>query len=93
MTPNAERPALMIPTAAELANIQDDLRGAEGTKSALAIFLVFLSVVGGLLGLLFASQATMGVAFLAFSILLAVFARIVQANAHHAAVMKQLRRR
>jgi hypothetical protein len=55
------------------------------------IFLTFLAVVGGLLGLLFASQATIGVAFLAFSILPAVFARIAQANAHHAAVMKQLR--
>ena len=93
MTPNAERPAIVISTAAELTNIQDDMWAPEGTKSGFAIFLVFLAVIGGFLGLLFASQATMGVAFLAFSILLAVFARIVQANAHHAAMMKQLRRR
>jgi hypothetical protein len=48
--------------------------------------------MGGFLGLLFASQATMGVAFLAFSILLAVIARTAQAGAQHAALVKALRR-
>jgi hypothetical protein len=65
---------------------------AEGTKSRLAAFLVFLAVMGGFLGLLFASQATMGVAFLAFSILLAIIARTAQAGAQHAALVKALRR-
>lgn len=55
MTPNAERPAIVIPTAAELTNIQDDMWAPEGTKSGFAIFLVFLAVIGGFLGLLFAS--------------------------------------
>ena len=83
----------MIPTAAELAEIHDEMRGAEGTRSGFSTFLVVLSTIGGLFGLLLASQATMGVAVLAFSVLLAVFARMVQANAHHSALVKQLRRR
>jgi hypothetical protein len=42
--------------------------------------------------MLFASQATLGVAILAFSVLLAVVSRIVQANKHHAALMKRIGR-
>ena len=81
------------PTAAELANIQDDLRGAEGTRLALAIFLVLLGSDRWTSRSVVRLSATMGVAFLAFSILLAVFARIGQATAHHAALVKHLRRR
>jgi hypothetical protein len=69
-----DHPALI---SAERVQAQEDLRGVEGTNSALMRFLVFLAVAGGLFGLLLTSQATSGVAVLAFSILLSVIARIV----------------
>jgi hypothetical protein len=69
-----DHPALI---SAERVQAQEDLGGVEGTNSALMRFLVCLAVAGGLFGLLLTSQATSGVAVLAFSILLSVIARIV----------------
>lgn len=79
--------------AAMLAHSQDELHGAEGTRNLLVQFLIFCAVTGGLLGLLFASQATLGAAMVGYAVLLAVLARLAQANAHHAAVIKYIRRR
>lgn len=64
-----------------------------GVHSAVATILMFLAVAGGLIGLLFASQATAGVAILAFAILVAIWARIVQANYHQQALLEALRQR
>jgi uncharacterized membrane protein (UPF0136 family) len=83
----------MITTSPELTNSQDEIRGVDSTHSAGAYFLLVLAFIGGLIGLLFSSQATSGVAILAFSILLAIVARILQANVHHAALLRQIRRR
>jgi len=49
----------------------------------LAALLVFLGVVAGVLGLASLSQATAGVGGIAFGCLLAIFARMAQASAHH----------
>ena len=49
----------------------------------MTVLLVVLSVLGGLLGLVLLSNATMGVGTLAFAILLAILARINQASEHH----------
>ena len=46
--------------------------------------LCFLaSILAGLGGLLFLSQATMGVGIIGFALLLGVFARLLQAQANH----------
>jgi hypothetical protein len=47
------------------------------------IFLVVLALLFGLGGLVFASEATAGVAAIAFGCLLAILARIEQAGRHH----------
>lgn len=45
--------------------------------------LVILAILAGLLGLALASQATLGVALIGAGCLLAILARIAQANEHH----------
>ena len=45
---------------------------------------------GGVFGLALASQATAGVAVLAFCCLLAILSRVFQASSHHEALMKQI---
>ena len=51
------------------------------------ILLVIVSVLFGIGGLFFASQATAGVAAITFACLLAIFARIEQAGRHHNELM------
>lgn len=53
-------------------------------------FLVIVSVLAGLAGLAFLSQATLGAGLICFAILLAVLARIAQAAAHAAALKSEL---
>lgn len=45
--------------------------------------LIVIAVLAALLGLILVSQATAGVAIIAFACLLAIFARIAQAESHH----------
>lgn len=45
--------------------------------------LVLVAALAGVVGLLFSSQATSGVAIVAFACLLAIFARIAQAAHQH----------
>ena len=52
--------------------------------------LVVLAVLVSLLGLLALSQATTGVGLIAASCLLAIFARISQANHHHRKLISML---
>jgi hypothetical protein len=52
-----------------------------------AVLLIILAVLAGLFGIAGASRATGGVAGIAFACLLAIFARIAQASAHHKAMM------
>lgn len=66
--------------------------GPELTGSPLAWVLGLLAFGAGAVGLLFASQATAGVAILAFAILLAIFARMAQARSQHAALLQRLGR-
>jgi hypothetical protein len=66
---------------------------AEATTRAVplsggAIVLLVLAVLGGLLGLLFLSQATTGVGLMTVACLLAICARIAQAGTHHTAMMR-----
>lgn len=49
----------------------------------LTVLLVVVAVIAGLIGLLFSSEATAGVAIISFACLLAIFARISQAAAQH----------
>lgn len=49
--------------------------------------IVVASFLGGVAGLFLLSEATFGVGVLAFSILLAVLARMNQADAHHREAM------
>ncbi len=51
----------------------------------LTALLVAVAAFTGVAGLAFASEATMGVAIIAFACLLAIFARIAQAAAQYAA--------
>jgi len=52
------------------------------------VVLIVFAVLFGLGGLVFASEATSGVAVIAFGCLLAIFARIAQAGRHHDETMK-----
>ena len=45
--------------------------------------LIVLALLAGFLGLVFASQATIGVGLVGFGCLLAILARIRQADVHH----------
>jgi hypothetical protein len=54
--------------------------------------LVLISVIGMIAGFLFLSQATQGVGILAIAILFAAWARIAQANKHHAEVLEKIDR-
>ena len=57
----------------------------------MTVVLVVLACLGALVGFVFASQATMGVALLAAACLLAIFARIAQASSHHDELKRLLR--
>jgi hypothetical protein len=57
------------------------------------LLLVIVACIIAALGLALTSQATTGVGVMCGSVLLAIFARIAQAAAHHKAVMRQLGRR
>jgi hypothetical protein len=48
--------------------------------------LIVLALLAGVLGVVFASQATMGVAFVGFGCLCAILARLRQADIHHHAL-------
>lgn len=50
---------------------------------------VTLSVLAGFGGLLFLSNATAGVGLIAFALLMAVFARLLQADKHHRALLQR----
>ena len=54
--------------------------------------LVLISIIGMIAGFLFLSQATQGVGILAVAILFAAWARIAQANKHHAEVLEKIDR-
>jgi hypothetical protein len=56
----------------------------------LAAALVVMALLGTVAGILFASQATAGVALVSASCLLAILARMAQASAHHEALMRQI---
>ncbi len=58
-----------------------------------AYLLVLAAVLIGLLGLLFASQATGGAAVVGFACLLGIWARIWQAAVHHRDLVAQLAQR
>jgi hypothetical protein len=49
----------------------------------MSTFLAVVSLLVALLGLLFASQATIGVALVCFGCLLAIYARLAQAHVYH----------
>lgn len=49
----------------------------------LGMLMAWLALVGGIIGLGSASQATLGVAILAACCLLGIFARMAQASAQH----------
>lgn len=49
----------------------------------LTTLLVFLAVIIGAAGVVFSSEATLGVALVALACLLAIFGRIAQAAHHH----------
>src|SRR5262245_30310372 len=49
----------------------------------MAIFLAVVGSVAAVLGLLLASQATQGVALIAFGCFLGILSRLAQAHAHH----------
>ena len=57
----------------------------------MTVVLVVLARLGALVGFVFASQATMGVAILAAACLLAILARIAQASSHHDELKRMLR--
>lgn len=59
----------------------------------LGVLTAFVALVGGLLGLVLASEATIGVAVLAFCCLLAVIARMAQASAQHREIERLLEAR
>jgi hypothetical protein len=61
--------------------------------SAGAIILMVISCVVAAIGLVSLSQATAGVGGISIAVLLAVFARIAQASAHHKAVLRTLQPR
>lgn len=48
----------------------------------MVVLLVILALLAGAVGLLFTSQATMGVAIVGFACLLGIVARIVQSADH-----------
>ncbi len=56
----------------------------------MSIILVFLSIISAVGGFFSLSQATMGVGILAVSCLLAILARIAQADAHHKELVKMV---
>lgn len=45
--------------------------------------LMVVALIAGLVGLVMSSQATSGVAIIAFGCLIAIVARLVQADKHH----------
>lgn len=53
----------------------------------MTILLALLAISLGVGGLLFTSQATLGVAIVGVGCIVAVWARIVQASDHHSAAM------
>ena len=55
----------------------------------MAIILVILALISGVIGFFSISQATTGVGFLAAACLLAILARISQADKHHKEVIEQ----
>src|SRR5207247_4382801 len=57
----------------------------------MVLLLSLAALIVALLGALFLTQATMGVGILAGACLLAIFARIVQAAHHHAALLRSQR--
>lgn len=79
--PHCQRPLTgkaMQQTAAGLA-----ARGAPDGFPAIAALMLVAALGACGLGLLFASQATIGVAAVAVGCVLAVWARMLQASAHH----------
>jgi hypothetical protein len=58
-----------------------------------AILLLVLAALGLPVGLIFASQATMGAVILAVCCLMAIVARICQASAYHREMLRALESR
>ncbi len=59
----------------------------------MVIMLLVLALASALVALFTVNQATMGVGFLIFGCLLAIVARIVQAQQHHKALVDIMRTR
>lgn len=58
-------------------------------QSTMPVLLVLVAVLAGLAGLVTLSQATMGVGMMAAACLCAILARMAQAHAQHAALMRR----
>lgn len=66
---------------------------AKPVRSGGMVLMLVLAIVAGGVGLLALSNATLGVGLLACACLLAIAARIVQAEAQHQEVLRELARR
>jgi hypothetical protein len=56
------------------------------------ILLALLALLGGMLGLVLGSQATLGACIIGFCCLLGIFARMAQASAQHREIERLLER-
>lgn len=56
----------------------------------MGVILLLISMLVGITGFLFLSEATMGVGIIGVAALLGVYARIAQADAHHKKVKRLL---
>ena len=52
--------------------------------------LFAISLIVGIVGLLFVSEVTMGVAIIAWACLIAIWARLAQAESQHEALLKRM---
>lgn len=66
-------------------------RSVEGSKPGVIFLFCFAAFVTAGLGVLFLSQATIGVGLIAVGCFLAIIGRIIQAGAQHTAVMRALK--
>jgi hypothetical protein len=56
------------------------------------IFLIVCAICAGVIGIFGLSQATFGVGFIAFSCLISILARIVQAASHQEQLLSALKK-
>lgn len=66
---------------------------SSGLLGGLAVLLLLAAIAVGAGGMLFVSEATLGVAIIALACLIAIIARLVQAAAHNRAVLAELQQR